>query len=61
MSEPYDALIQIGDAKNLARTLRQTRPVVVVGCDETVLALERSVAADIAVAAFEPAVPEAAQ
>jgi hypothetical protein len=41
--------------------LQQTRPVVVVECDETVLALERSVDADIVVAAYDDAGPKAAQ
>jgi Fe2+ transport system protein FeoA len=44
-----DRLASIGILPGVELRVQQTRPVVVVECDETVLALERDIAAQIAV------------
>jgi Fe2+ transport system protein FeoA len=46
-----DRLASLGILPGVELRVQQTRPVVVVECDETVMALERSVAADVVVAA----------
>lgn len=46
-----DRLASLGILPGVELRLQQTRPVVVVECDETVLALERDVASDIVVVA----------
>jgi Fe2+ transport system protein FeoA len=46
-----DKLASLGVLPGVELTLQQTRPVVVVECEETVLALEREVASDIVVVA----------
>ncbi len=48
-----DKLASLGVLPGVELRLQQTRPVVVVECDETVLALERSVAADVLVAVLD--------
>jgi DtxR family Mn-dependent transcriptional regulator len=53
-----DKLASLGVLPGVELRLQQTRPVVVVECDETVLALERSVAADVVVAVLDPATVE---
>lgn len=55
-----DKLASLGVLPGVELRLQQMRPVVVVECDETVLALERTVAADIVVAAFDDPPPEVA-
>ncbi len=44
-----DRLASIGILPGVELTVQQTRPVVIVACDETVLALEREIAADVEV------------
>lgn len=46
-----DKLASVGLLPGVELHVQQTRPVVVVECDETVLAIERTVAADVVVAA----------
>jgi len=56
-----DKLASLGILPGVELRVQQTRPVVVVECDETVLALERSVAADIVVVPADGALSEAAE
>ena len=56
-----DKLASLGILPGVELRVQQTRPVVVVECDETVLALERSVAADIVVVPVDGALSEAAE
>jgi Fe2+ transport system protein FeoA len=56
-----DRLASLGVLPGVELRLQQTRPVVVVECDETVLALEREVAADIVVVACGPGESNAAE
>lgn len=56
-----DKLASVGILPGVELRVQQTRPVVVVECDETVLALERSVAADIVVVPSDGALSEAAE
>jgi Fe2+ transport system protein FeoA len=44
-----DRLASIGILPGVELTVQQTRPVVVVACDETVLALEREIAGEVEV------------
>ncbi|MGD0678022.1 MAG: FeoA family protein [Polyangiaceae bacterium] len=46
-----DRLAAVGILPGVELTVQQTRPVVVVECDETVLALERDIAFDVIVIA----------
>jgi Fe2+ transport system protein FeoA len=45
-----DRLAAVGILPGVELRVQQTRPVVVVECDETVLALEREIAAGVVVA-----------
>jgi Fe2+ transport system protein FeoA len=56
-----DKLASLGVLPGVELRLQQTRPVVVVECDETVLALEREIASDIVVVACEDEVARAAE
>jgi Fe2+ transport system protein FeoA len=56
-----DKLASLGILPGVELRVQQTRPVVVVECDETVLALERSVAADIVVVPADGALSGAAE
>lgn len=56
-----DRLASVGVLPGVELRLQQTRPVVVVECDETVLALEREIAADIVVVACEDETARAAE
>jgi DtxR family Mn-dependent transcriptional regulator len=56
-----DKLASLGLLPGVELRVQQTRPVVVVECDETVLAIERSLAGYIVVVPCETAAPEAAQ
>jgi Fe2+ transport system protein FeoA len=44
-----DKLASVGILPGVSLRVQQTRPVVVVECDETVLALERDIASDVVV------------
>jgi Fe2+ transport system protein FeoA len=46
-----DRLAAVGILPGVELRVQQTRPVVVVECDETVLALERAIASEIVVVA----------
>jgi DtxR family Mn-dependent transcriptional regulator len=46
-----DRLASLGIVPGVELRVQQTRPVVVVECDETVLALEREIAAGVVVVA----------
>jgi Fe2+ transport system protein FeoA len=46
-----DRLAALGIVPGVELRVQQTRPVVVVECDETVLALEREIAAEVVVVA----------
>ncbi|MCL2448868.1 MAG: ferrous iron transport protein A [Polyangiaceae bacterium] len=46
-----DRLAALGILPGVELRVQQTRPVVVVGCDETVLAIERDIASEIRVTA----------
>lgn len=52
-----DRLASLGIVPGIELVVQQTRPVVVVECDESVLALERPIAAEIVVAKASPAAP----
>ncbi len=56
-----DRLASVGILPGVELRVQQTRPVVVVQSDETVLALERELAADVVVVALEAEVPRAAE
>jgi len=56
-----DKLASLGVLPGVELRVQQTRPVVVVECDETVLALERTVAADIVVVPCDDGLTEAAE
>jgi DtxR family Mn-dependent transcriptional regulator len=63
-----DRLASLGVLPGVELVLQQTRPVVVVECDETVLALEREIAHGVLVhsaldvpAAHEDTLPKAAE
>jgi Fe2+ transport system protein FeoA len=49
-----DRLASVGILPGVELRVQQTRPVVVVESDETVLALERDIAADVVVVAADP-------
>jgi Fe2+ transport system protein FeoA len=55
-----DRLAALGIVPGVELRVQQTRPVVVVECDETVLALEREIAAEVVVVAAEGQTPTAA-
>jgi len=44
-----DKLASVGILPGVELRVQQTRPVVIVECDETVLALEREIAAEVVV------------
>jgi Fe2+ transport system protein FeoA len=46
-----DRLAAVGILPGVEIRVQQTRPVVVIECDETVLAIERSIASDVVVVA----------
>jgi Fe2+ transport system protein FeoA len=54
-----DRLASIGIVPGIELVVQQTRPVVVVECDENVLAFEREIAAEIVVAKASPEAPAA--
>jgi Fe2+ transport system protein FeoA len=56
-----DRLAAVGILPGVELRVQQTRPVVVIECDETVLAIEREIAAGVIVAAVGPGAAEAAQ
>jgi Fe2+ transport system protein FeoA len=56
-----DRLAAVGVLPGVELRLQQTRPVVVVECDETVLALEREIAACVVVVACEDELSKAAE
>ena len=53
-----DRLASLGIVPGIELVVQQTRPVVVVECDESVLALERPIAAEIVVVKAPPAASE---
>ena len=56
-----DRLAAVGILPGVELRVQQTRPVVVVECDETVLALEREIAAGVVVADVAAVLAEAAE
>ncbi|HLK35982.1 MAG TPA: FeoA family protein [Polyangiaceae bacterium] len=56
-----DKLAALGIVPGVELLVQQTRPVVVVESDETVLAIEREIAADIAVAVMTDPARRAAE
>jgi Fe2+ transport system protein FeoA len=56
-----DRLAAVGILPGVELRVQQIRPVVVVECDETVLALEREIAAGVVVADVGAALAEAAE
>jgi DtxR family Mn-dependent transcriptional regulator len=56
-----DRLASLGILPGVELVLQQTRPVVVVECDETVLALEREIAQGVVVVAAVDTLSKAAE
>ncbi len=54
-----DRLASLGILPGVELRVQQTRPVVVVECDETVLALEREIASEVVVVAASDETPTA--
>ena len=49
-----DRLASVGVLPGVELRVQQTRPVVIVACDETVLALEREIADEVVVVPLPP-------
>ena len=56
-----DKLASVGIMPGVELRVQQTRPVILVECEETVLALEREISADVKIVAIGNGVSRAAE